>query len=66
MAAFEKPDDLVHNRGLVTDPEAFAAEAGAASWEVLARAEADGALFCKVDEYKAWVANGLAELGDQP
>lgn len=151
MAAFEMPKDLVHNRGLVADPDAFAAEVGAASWlflcgdefaameggisydqvqaavgasanivsdppqvldmnlarqhvaaldelprptlvtcrtgprssaviylyaglragasasEVLARAEADDALFCKSDECKAWVAEGLAELaGDEP
>ena len=148
MAAFEKPRDLVHNRGPIADPEAFAAEAGAASWlflcgeefaamdggmsydqvqasvdtsinivsdpprvldmdlarqhiaaldklprptlvtcragprssaviylyaglkagasadEVLARAVADDAPFCASDEYKAWVAAGLAEFGD--
>ncbi|HLX20441.1 MAG TPA: hypothetical protein VKR23_09830 [Gaiellaceae bacterium] len=32
MAEFETPKDLVHNRGPVTDPTAFAEEAGAASW----------------------------------
>jgi hypothetical protein len=32
MAAFERPADLVHNRGLIDDPEAFAREAGAESW----------------------------------
>ncbi len=36
--------------------------AGASADEVLARAEADGALFCASDELKAWVAQGLAEL----
>jgi hypothetical protein len=30
--AFETPTDLMHNRGLVADPEAFAKERGAASW----------------------------------
>jgi hypothetical protein len=30
--AFETPTDLVHNRGLIADPEAFAREHGAASW----------------------------------
>jgi hypothetical protein len=32
MAAFERPRDLVHNRGLIADPAAFAREANAASW----------------------------------
>ena len=32
MPAFERPGDLVHNRGLIADPEAFAREANAASW----------------------------------
>jgi hypothetical protein len=30
--AFELPDDLIFNRGLIADPEAFARDAGAASW----------------------------------
>ena len=36
--------------------------AGATADEVLARAEADDAPFCRSDELKAWVAQGLAEL----
>ena len=32
MTGFETPTDLMNNRGLVTDPEAFAREKGAASW----------------------------------
>lgn len=32
MAAFDTPTDLMHNRGLIADPAAFAQEAGAASW----------------------------------
>jgi hypothetical protein len=32
MAEFERPGDLINNRGLVADPEAFARDAGAASW----------------------------------
>ena len=32
MADFETPTDLMNNRGLVSDPEAFAREKGAASW----------------------------------
>jgi hypothetical protein len=36
--------------------------AGASAGEVLARAEADDALFTGSDELKAWVAQGLDEL----
>jgi hypothetical protein len=32
MGEFEAPSDLTHNRGLIEDPEAFARDAGAASW----------------------------------
>ena len=32
MASFEVPGDLTFNRGAITDPEAFAREARAASW----------------------------------
>lgn len=32
MTQFDSPADLVHNRGLISDPEDFAREAGAASW----------------------------------
>jgi hypothetical protein len=32
MAGFETPVGLVNNRGLIADAEAFACEAGAASW----------------------------------
>ncbi len=32
MADFGVPGDLVHNRGLIEDPEAFARDAEAASW----------------------------------
>ena len=32
MAEFETPNDLIHNRGLIADPAAFARESGAASW----------------------------------
>lgn len=32
MAEFETPTDLIHNRGLIEDPEAFARERGAESW----------------------------------
>jgi hypothetical protein len=32
VAEFETPTDLIHNRGLIEDPEAFASERGAESW----------------------------------
>lgn len=32
MAGFETPADLMHNRGLIADPIAFAQERGAAAW----------------------------------
>jgi hypothetical protein len=32
MAGFETPTDLMHNRGLIDDPAAFAQDRGAASW----------------------------------
>ena len=32
MPEFGSPTDLIHNRGLIPDPEAFAREHGAASW----------------------------------
>jgi hypothetical protein len=32
MPEFQTPSDLSHNRGLIEDPEAFARDAGAASW----------------------------------
>jgi hypothetical protein len=32
MSTFETPTDLMNNRGLIADPEAFAREKGAASW----------------------------------
>jgi hypothetical protein len=32
VPGFETPTDLIHNRGLISDPPAFAHECGAASW----------------------------------
>jgi protein tyrosine phosphatase (PTP) superfamily phosphohydrolase (DUF442 family) len=32
MTEFKTPTDLMNNRGLIADPEAFAREKGAASW----------------------------------
>jgi hypothetical protein len=39
MAEFERPGDLIHNRGLIADPEVFARAAGAESWLYLCGAE---------------------------
>src|SRR5580765_5507086 len=39
MAGFETPSDLTHNRGLISDPAAFAREHDAASWLYLCGAE---------------------------
>jgi hypothetical protein len=39
MTDFETPTDLMNNRGLIADPEAFAREKGAASWLFLCGAE---------------------------
>jgi hypothetical protein len=32
VGGFETPADLLHNRGLIADPEALARQTGAASW----------------------------------
>ena len=32
MSEFPSPNDLIHNKGLIADPAAFAQEADAASW----------------------------------
>lgn len=40
--AFDSPSDLLFNRGLVEDPEAFAAERGATSWLFLCGEEFAG------------------------
>jgi hypothetical protein len=32
VSELQSPSDLTHNRGLIADPDAFAKEAGAASW----------------------------------
>jgi hypothetical protein len=39
MTAFDAPTDMIFNRGLIADPEAFAREAGAVSWLYLCGAE---------------------------
>ena len=44
MSDFKTPTDLMHNRGLIADPAAFAHERGAASWLFLCGEE-----FAQVD-----------------
>jgi len=47
MAGFDTPADLIHNRGLIADPSAFARDAHAASWLFLcgeAFASAEGGM----------------------
>lgn len=47
MSSFGTPTDLMHNRGLISDPEAFAKEKGAESWLFLcgeAFASTDGGM----------------------
>ena len=67
MAAFRKPDDLNHNRGLIADPQAFAAEAGAASWLYLNGpefAEMDGGM--SFDQVQAAVRQSANVISDPP
>jgi hypothetical protein len=42
MAGFDSPTDLIHNRGLISEPEEFARRAGAASWLYLCGEEFAG------------------------
>jgi hypothetical protein len=42
VAEFQSPTDLIHNRGLIADPVAFAKDAGAASWLYLCGEEFAG------------------------
>src|SRR5262245_39545933 len=41
MSGFNTPSDLVHNRGLVADPDAFARENNANSWLYLCGTDFD-------------------------
>ncbi|MDE3086916.1 MAG: hypothetical protein KGJ77_09135 [Acidobacteriota bacterium] len=64
---YEGPTDLVHNRGLVADPSAFAAEAGAASWLFLCGEEfagTDGGM--SYADVEAAVPESLQLVADPP
>jgi hypothetical protein len=67
MANFERPTDITFNRGLVADPEAFAREAGAASWLFLCGEEfaaMDGGM--SYDDVQAAVAKSANVVSDPP
>lgn len=67
MTEFSKPADLVHNRGAISDPAAFAREAGAASWLYLCGEEfaaMDGGM--SYDEVRAAVPESANVISDPP
>jgi hypothetical protein len=67
MASFEVPADLTFNRGAIADPEAFAREAGAASWLYLCGAEfaaMDGGM--SYDQVQAAVPQSENIISDPP
>lgn len=67
MAEFESPTDLKFNRGLVAEPEAFAREAGAASWLFLCGEEfaaMDGGM--SYADVQAAVAESANVVSDPP
>lgn len=67
MAEFERPQDLVHNRGLISDPEAFARDANAASWLFLCGeefAEVDGGM--SYAQVEAAVPESINIVADPP
>ncbi len=67
MAEFESPLDLTFNRGAIADPEAFARDAGAASWLFLcgpAFAEMEGGM--SYASVQAAVAESVNIVADPP
>jgi hypothetical protein len=64
---FERPADLIHNRGLIADPEAFAGDARAASWLYLCGpqfAEMEGGM--SYASVQAAVADSANIVSDPP
>ncbi len=65
MTEFQVPTDLTHNRGLISDPAAFAKDAGAASWLYLCGeefAETEGGMsFADVQSAVQESANLIAD-----
>ena len=67
MSGFKSPTDLKHNRGLIADPAAFAADAGAASWLYLCGeefAEAEGGM--SYADVEAAVPDSVNLIADPP
>jgi hypothetical protein len=67
VADFEKPADMTFNRGLIADPEAFARDAGAASWLFLCGEEfatMDGGM--SYADVQAAVAESANIVSDPP
>jgi len=65
--AFETPSDLMHNRGLIVDPQAFAKEHGAASWLYLCGEEfasMDGGM--SYDDVRRAVPESANVVSDPP
>src|SRR3954468_2048254 len=67
MADFGSPTDLVFNRGLIADPEAFGHEANAASWLYLCGEEfatMEGGM--SYDSVRAAVGESACIVSDPP
>jgi hypothetical protein len=67
MTGFDTPKDLIHNRGLIEDPTAFAQEHAAASWLFLcgdAFASMDGGM--SYDDVQAAVPRSVNIVSDPP
>ncbi len=67
MGEFARPTDLTYNRGLITDPDAFARDANAASWLFLCGEEfaaMEGGL--SYDRVQAAVAESVNIVSDPP
>lgn len=65
MTEFTKPADLIHNRGAIADPAAFAREANAASWLYLCGEEfaamEGGMSYAQVQDAVAESANVVSD-----
>ena len=67
MTEFLTPTDLTHNRGLISDPEAFARDANAASWLFLCGddfAAMEGGM--SYEDVQAAVASSANIVSDPP
>jgi len=67
MSDFACPSDLTHNRGLISDPEAFARDADAASWLFLCGEEfaaMDGGM--SYADVEAAVSQSVNVVADPP